>query len=319
MSVAIGLDFGDGSTKIYLNATDNSRNIALDEPSIAAVDPEGNVIAVGTESLMINGRTPGAVTVRSPIHDSIVTDFNLAAEMLDRFIERAAPHGRKRVYAAVKCGIDGESRELYRRALNDCRVSRIELIESPIAALIGSGYNDDGGALVCDIGAGSIECSYLRGGDILRTETYFGGGDEADKSIAAALRRKYGIAVDISMAREAKQGLDFTLSGTQKVEFTGIDTSTGMPKRIEITDTELLNYSAPQIKGAADSINAVLSNLPRYAGKEATVERIILVGGGALMPGLSEYIQTELGREIIVPNEPQYCVVRGLGKIISGE
>ena len=315
MRTVIGLDFGGCNTEIYVKG----KGIVLREPSVAAVDAEGNVIAVGTEALLIRGRAPGSVTIRRPIRDSVVSDFNLTAEMLDRFIETAAPGGRKKVFVAVKCGVGAENRQLIKAALADCRVSSSEFVESPNAALIGSGFSDENGVLLCDIGAGSVECSYLREGDILRTETYFGGGRDADKSICAYLRRRYGLAATKIAASNAKHKLSLLDEEPEPIMITGLDTSTGLPKKRKVSAAELLRCAAPQIKGALDCVTAVKQNLPRYAGIESTAERVILVGGGAALPGIAEYIESEAGIPVTAVETPLDCVVRGLGAMIENE
>lgn len=312
MRSIIGIDFGGCNTEIYVMG----KGIVLREPSLAAVDAEGNVIAVGTEALLIRGRAPGSVTIRRPIRDSVISDFNLTAEMLDRFIETAAPSGRKRVYVSVKCGISGENRQLIHAALSDCRVSHSEFVEAPIASLKGSGYSDEGGILLCDIGAGSVECSYMANGDILRTETYFGGGRDADKAICTYLRRRYGLSVTKIAASNAKHKLSLD-SEREPIIITGLDTSTGLPKKKAVTPSELLRCAAPQIKGALDCITAVKQNLPRYAGVEANVERVILVGGGAALPGIAGYIEAELGLPVTAADSPLDCTALGLGRIIE--
>ena len=315
MRTVIGLDFGGCNTEIYVKG----KGIVLREPSVAAVDAEGNVIAVGTEALLIRGRAPGSVTIRRPIRDSVVSDFNLTAEMLDRFIETAAPGGRKKVFVAVKCGVGAENRQLIKAALADCRVSSSEFVESPTAALIGSGFSDENGVLLCDIGAGSVECSYLREGDILRTETYFGGGRDADKSICAYLRRRYGLAATKIAASNAKHKLSLLDEDPEPIMITGLDTSTGLPKKRKVSAAELLRCAAPQIKGALDCVTAVKQNLPRYAGVESTAERVILVGGGAALPGIAGYIEPEAGIPVTAVEAPLDCVVRGLGAMIENE
>lgn len=313
MRTTIGIDFGGSSTEIYVKG----KGIVLREPSIAAVDAGGNVIAVGAEALLIRGRAPGSVTIRRPIRDSVICDFNLTAEMLDKFIETAVPRGRKKAFVSVKCGVGDKDRQMIRSALSDCRVSSCEFVEAPRAALLGSGYTDEGGVLLCDIGAGSVECSFLRDGDILRTETYFGGGRDADKAICAYLRRKYGLAVTKIAASAAKHKLDLTADSDESLVLSGLDTSTGLPKSRKVSSAEIMRCSAPQIKGALDCVTAVKENLPRYAGVESTAERVILVGGGAALPGIAEYIEAEIGIPTSAVEAPMDCVANGLGKIIE--
>lgn len=313
MKTLIGLDFGGSTTQIYVKG----KGIVLREPSIAAVDATGKVIAVGAEALLIRGRAPGSVTIRRPIRDSVICDYNLTAEMLDKFIETAVPGGRKKVFVSVKCGVGEKDRDMISSALSDCRTAGCEFVEAPRAALAGSGFSDENGVLICDIGAGSVECSFLREGDILRTETYFGGGRDADKAICAYLRRRYGLAVTKIAASDAKQRLDLTVDEPEPQVLLGLDTSTGLPKRKTVRTSELLRCAAPQIKGALDCVVAVRDNLPRYAGVESTVERVILVGGGAALPGIAGYIEAEVGIPTVAVDEPMDCIANGLGKMIG--
>ena len=323
MSILTGLDFGGYSTEICTAAD----GIILRQPSLAAVDAEGNVVAVGTEAYLTAGRAPGSVTVRRPIRDSVVGDFNLTAELLDRLLETAAPKKRKRVLAAVRCGIGAENRAMIKNALLDCRVSKVDFIDAPFAAFEGFYKGDDEklpeseGILLCDIGGGSVECAFVRGGEILRSETYFGGGSDSDNTICVYLRRRYGLAVTKQEAEAAKLRLDLTDPEQPPFVMRGLDTSTGLPKRLEIPAADILKCSAPSVKGAADCIRTVLTNLPRFAGKPTEADRILLMGGGANLPGIGDYIAAELntGVPVEVAEEPSDCVVRGLYRIISRE
>jgi len=319
MSVTVGLDFGTRSTEIYIKG----KGIVLREPTVAAVDAKGNVVAVGTEALLIRGRAPGTVTIRRPITDNEISDFNLAAETLSRFLEIAAPRARKHVYAAAKNSFGSRNREILRRALKDCRTGKVELIEAPVASLLGSGFGlraegetAHSGTILCDIGAGSIEASYIRGGVLLRSDSCIGGGESADNAIIAYLRRKYGLAVTSVTARELKHRLSL-IGEPEAMTVTGLDGSTGMPRRITISSEELLAPCAPQIEGTLEAIRTALGNLPRVGTVEATADRIVIVGGGAMLPGIAEYLADGLEREILLPENPLDCTAQGLGMMIE--
>jgi len=229
------------------------------------------------------------------------------------------------VLVAAKYAFGSENREMLRRAVADCRTGKVELIESPLASLIGSGFGiraegetASSGTILCDIGASSIEASYIRGGELMRSDSCPGGGEAADNCIIAYIRRKYGLNITGITARELKHRLDLTVMEAFPLSVSGIDGTTGLPRSIEISSEELFRPCSPQIEGAAEAIRTALSNLPRIGSVEATVDRIIVVGGGAAMPGMAEYLAEALEREILMPENPLDCTVTGLGMMIGG-
>lgn len=315
MAITLGVDFGTRNIEIC----DKERGIVLREPNVAAVDTKGNVIAVGTEALLIRGRAPGTVTIRRPIVDNNITDFNLAAEILDHCLEIAAPRTKKHILAAAKQGFGSRNRELLTRALGDCHTGKITLVESAVAAYLGCGLVPDeseretnSGTIICDVGAGSVEASYIRAGELMRTECIHGGADSADTAIIAYIRRKYSLSVTPADAREARHLLSLANLAPEPIDFAGIDGATGMPRRITVPAEELLNNCTPHIDDVINIISSILKNLPRQRGEESIADRIILVGGGALTEGIDEHLSEIFGRDITVADDPLDATARGL-------
>lgn len=318
MAVNLGMDFGARIIKIY----QKGRGIVLREPNVAAVDADGYVIAVGTDALMVRARAPGTVTIRRPIENGSIEDFNLCAELLDRFLEKVAPKTRKNVLVGVKYGFGSRNRELLYGALKDCRTGKITFVDSAVAALRGCGIYTDhdseyGGTLVCDVGASFVEVAYLRSGELLRAENNTWGGDFADREICAYIHRNYGLSVISSVARDIKHGLNLSGNSETVITLTGTDTTTGMPKKIEVTVQELIMPCKPHIDGVGALIKTALGNLPVHGTNESNVEKIVLVGGCAEMDGFGEYVANAIGCEIIMPESVSDCVISGIGEMLE--
>ena len=320
MAVYLGVDFGTRTVEIY----QKGKGIVLREPNVAAVDSRGNVIAVGSEATLIRARAPGTVTIRRPIVNGEVTDFNLTAEILDRCLEIVAPKQKKHVIAAVKYTLGANSREILTRALGDCRTGRVCLVDCAPAALLGSGVtpkesdpDDYCGSIVCDIGAGSAEASYIRAGELLRVETASPAGDGADAAIVGLAARKYGLALSIAAAREAKHKLSLFTGDVSSLTLAGLDKTTGMPKRITVNSAELLQVCTPQTESVAAALIKLLANLPHHGASRSTADKIILTGGGALLPGIGEYLSERVGREVTLAKDPLDCVANGLGIMLD--
>ncbi|MBQ8249852.1 MAG: rod shape-determining protein [Clostridia bacterium] len=315
MAVTLGVDFGTRNIEIC----QNDKGIVLREPNIAAVDTVGNVVAIGTEALLTHGRAPGTVTLRRPIIDNTITDFNLAAEILDHALETAAPRVKKHILAPTKQGFGARNRELLIRALGDCRTGKITLVDSAATAWLGCDAEPLveepdylGGTIICDIGAGSVEASYIRMGEILRTETVHGGGDSSDSAMISYIRSAYSLTVTPADVREAKHTLSLVNPEPSPIEFSGVDTATGMPRRITVPAKELLNDCTPHIDDTVNVITSMLKNLPHHGENISVADRIILVGGGALTEGMGSYISEAIGREVIVADDPLDATARGL-------
>ncbi|MCL4404256.1 rod shape-determining protein, partial [Patescibacteria group bacterium] len=80
----LGIDLGTDTTQIYLKGT----GIILNEPSIVAFNNRTNrVVAVGNEAKRMLSRTPAHVTALRPMTGGVIGDFDMAKEMIERFLK----------------------------------------------------------------------------------------------------------------------------------------------------------------------------------------------------------------------------------------
>ncbi len=318
MAVKLGIDFGSRTIKIC----SESRGIILREPNIAAVDTKGNVVAVGTQALLLQGRAPGTVTLRRPIENNNITDFALCAEILDNCLEAAAPSSKKNIVAATKYSFGSCNRKLLLDALNDCHTGKISLYDSALAAAIGSGIDctdsdRHSGTIISDMGAGSTESAYIRGGELIRAETEFAGTDSIDLDIVAYIRRTYSIAISQKEARRSRLCPTIDNASNILYEFLGADGTTGMPKRISLPNEAIDSIVENYLYKTAQNISTLYKNLPRFREESSRVDRIILTGGGALIKNAKDFISNVLECEILMPEAPDDCIINGLYTLIT--
>ena len=80
----IGIDLGTHTTQIYLE----KKGIVVNEPSIVAFNNRTNrIVAHGTEAKKMLSRTPAHITALRPIVNGIIADFDMAKEMIERFLK----------------------------------------------------------------------------------------------------------------------------------------------------------------------------------------------------------------------------------------
>ena len=84
-SSSIGIDLGTANTLVYVRGG----GIVINEPSVVAINQKtGQVVAIGNEAKRMLGRTPGHISAVRPLIDGVISDFEVAQEMLSYFIRR---------------------------------------------------------------------------------------------------------------------------------------------------------------------------------------------------------------------------------------
>ena len=81
----IGMDLGTANTLVFMKG----KGIILREPSVVAVDTrKDEVLYVGQEAKEVIGKTPGSIVAMRPLKDGVIADFDITANMMQRFIKK---------------------------------------------------------------------------------------------------------------------------------------------------------------------------------------------------------------------------------------
>jgi len=98
----LAIDLGTANTLVYVRG----KGILINEPSVVAVNTKtGRVVAVGKEAREMIGRTPSHIKAIRPLQDGVISDFEVAEEMLAYFIEKVQGDGRRLFGPRVVIGI----------------------------------------------------------------------------------------------------------------------------------------------------------------------------------------------------------------------
>ena len=90
-----------------------------------------------------------------------------------------------------------------------------------------------------------------------------------------------------------------------------------MPKTINISEKEVYEAIIPQVNKLVKEIKKVLeSSLPELAS-DISDNGITLTGGGALLKGIQEFLESEIKININKADSPLTCVADGCGVLIS--
>ena len=171
----LAIDLGTANTLVYVKG----RGVVLSEPSVVAIaESRGKkqVIAVGNEAKQMLGKTPGQIQAIRPLREGVIADFDVAEEMIRRFIAKALERrgfARPLIVICVPSGSTAVERRAIQEAAENSHARRVFLIEEPMAAAIGAGLpvHEASGSMVVDIGGGTTEVAVMSLGGIVQIRT----------------------------------------------------------------------------------------------------------------------------------------------------
>jgi rod shape-determining protein MreB len=322
VSDSMAIDMGSASTIIAVRG----RGVVVDEPSVVAINKvSGEIIAVGNEAHKMQGREARDVAVIAPLIDGVVADFESTRSMLDHFVKRARSgfsHFSRRAIMSVLSEVTQVEQRALLSAAEEARISRVYMIEEGQAAAIGAGVpiNDEHASAVVDIGGGTTNVAAIVSGSIIASRAERIGSSDIDTAIMDRLRRHRGLTIGIPSAERIKLELSSAIEPrdpNSKINVRGRDVQTGSPGAVDITAGEVYAVTLPIIRRISEEVRSMLTELAPEVAGDVYDRGVILTGGGALLDGLPQYLQKELGLAVRVADEPRYAIVRGLSQLFE--
>ena len=324
LSADLGIDLGTANTLVYVKG----RGIVLDEPSVVAVGSargRKQILAVGEEARQMLGRTPGNIQAIRPLRDGVIADFDLAEEMIKRFIRKAHRRGlgTPQIIVCVPSGATAVERRAIREAAESAGARRVFLIEEPIAAAIGAGLpvTEATASLVVDIGGGTTEVAVLSLGGIVYSRSVRVGGDKMDEVVAADIRRRHNVLIGETTAEWIKREIGSAcLPGRgdgRVVRVMGRDLAYGVPKEIAVTEREVARSLAEPVAAIVGAVRAALEHTAPELAADIVDRGIVLTGGGALLANLDHVLRHASGLPVTIADRPLACVALGTGRALD--
>lgn len=322
LSHDIGIDLGTANTLVYVRG----RGIVVNEPSVVAVNQKtGQVVAVGADAKAMLGRTPPHILAVRPLVDGVISDFEVTEEMIAYLLERATEGNRKalgpRVVVGVPSGITNVEIRAVRDATRNAGAGEVHIVEEPMAAAIGMRLpvHEPVGSMVIDIGGGTSDIAVIALGGVVRSKNLRVAGDKFNQDIISYVRNQFKILIGEKTAEAVKHEIGSVLPGPNTLEASvkGRDLVTGLPREVILTDTDMRDALSQSIETLINATREVLEITPPEILSDIIERGIFLSGGGALVKGLSELIEEELGIPVHTALEPLTAVARGTGIILE--
>ncbi|MCX8083480.1 MAG: rod shape-determining protein [Calditerrivibrio sp.] len=317
----LAIDLGTANTLIYVKG----KGIVCSEPSVVAINIDTKeILAVGSEAKSMLGRTPANIVAIRPMKDGVISNFEVTEKMVRYFITKVnnkRSFVRPRVIVAVPSG----ATQVEKRAVKDSAIQagarEVYIIEEPMAAAIGAGLpiQEPSGNMIVDIGGGTTEVAVISLSGIVYANSVRVGGDEMDEAIVNYIKRNYNLLIGTSTAEKIKMeiGSAYRLDVEMSIEIKGRDLLNGIPKTVEITDSEVREALSEAVSKIVDAVKNALEKTPPELSADIVDRGIVLSGGGALLKGLDKKLMEETGLPIIVADDPLKAVAYGAGKVLD--
>ncbi len=317
----IGVDLGTANSLVYLAG----RGIVISEPSVTAINSKtGQILAVGDEAKKMIGRTPAHISVIRPLVNGVISDFEMAQEMLRYFFRKTSGPNRGFFnYNQAVIGVPSNLTEVERKSVEDVLLgagaNKAFILEEPLAAAIGARMpiDEPTSNMIIDIGGGTTEIAVISMGGVVVAKSMKIAGDKLNDDIIRFVRDEFRLAIGEPTAEELKTVIGSALTLDQKIELPirGRDMATGLPKEILIKDFQVRAAITRSLRLIIDSIREVIELTPPELVGDILKRGIYLCGGGSLLKSLDKLIERELMVTTMVVDDPLTCVVRGTGTV----
>jgi len=312
----LAVDLGTSRTRIHSRGA----GVVLDEPSVVALRGP-DVVAVGQAAKEMTGRAPAEIEVVRPVQHAVIRHYDAAERMLRFFVQNA--HGRSllsrpRLVVNTPSHLTGVEQRAVRDAAYAAGARGVFLVPTAIAAAIGAQVpiHENRGHFILSMGAGSTDVAAIALGGIVAGESLRLGGDDFDQAIIDYLVEHFDIRVGRVSAEEIKIALGSAVpvDGLPALPVRGQDTRTGLPKEIELSAMHVRKALQRPLEELMSSVRRVLDAIGAEVAGDLVRSGLVATGGAAMLRGLSERLEHDLGVPVRLAPEPDLSVVDGAGR-----
>jgi rod shape-determining protein MreB and related proteins len=317
LSKKVAIDLGTANCLVYLVG----EGVVIEEPTVVAVSlSDGRVLAVGKKAQEMLGRTPGNIKASRPMRDGVVADYAVTRAMLTHFLrESGALKGfiKPEVMICVPAGVTQVERRAVLAATMAAGARKAYLIEEPLAAAVGAGVPiaEASGNLIMDMGGGASEAAVISLGGVVAFKSVRVAGNKIDDAITKYVRRKHNLVIGEQTAEKVKKKLGAAINPKkqEKMDVTGRDSVTGLPRQVEIFAIEVCEAIREPLNKIVGMVKAVMEEVPPELSSDIIDKGVVMSGGTACLKNFDKFITQETGVPAFVAEDPLRCVVKGVG------
>ena len=283
--------------------------------------PQFRLQAVGSDVTLALGSEENGVRLVHPINRGRIADVEALELVLRKLVAQAEINPVRKALFGLRMTwltalhLEERERMRYEDLLKDFGFNRIHQLDAPVAAARGAGLDtgQSRGQMLVDIGGGQTTAVVFTLGSIAAWHWSPTGGRDLDESIAAHVLRRYRMRLHPNIAEDIKLALGsvYPRARPETLDISGADTVTGVEKKVTLDDNELRDVLIDGCEPLVMAIHQSFDGIPPELAADILQGEIMLVGGGALLSGLPEFLAERTGLHFRVAEDPINAAIRG--------
>ena len=308
--IIVNIDVAAGAIKKALEQAEEKSGIRIDRVNVGLpanllqIEPTQGMIPVTTDSqeitdLDVENVVKSALT-KSMTPEREVISFIPEEFVVDGFQGIKDPRGMMGIRLEMRGMLYTGPRTILhnlRKTVERAGVQVENIVISPLAltrSVLNEGEREFG-ATEIDLGGGQTTVAVMRNQELQYTNIYQEGGDYITKDISKVLTTSQSIAENLKF----NYGIAYPQDASEKEKFTVEVIGESTP--VEVTERYLSEVVSARLRQIFDRVR---QDLERTRALDLP-GGVVLVGGGAILPGIAELAQEVLGAntKLFVPNQ----------------
>lgn len=327
----MSVDLGTTNTLVFAK----NAGVVVNQASLLALRSRGNsfqgcsVLRAGSSVSALVGRTGPQISVEAPLAAGVIRDTELAKLLLHTLIDVHLPwfrqihlpYSSRGILISAPRSVTDYERLSFEDAARSLGFANIGLVDEPVSAALGSGIPlfAPQGQMLVDLGSGITEAIIMSSGMVIESGSVRKGGNDLDGDIVAYLEREYKFQIALGSAKDIKEryGKVGNAIGHFEIPIYGKCLQTNLPRK-RVISTGGLSFC---INNYVDRIERLIIEVLEKSDPELVSDvvdaGVWLSGGGALIPGLCDELQSRLKFRVQRVNDPLGAVIAGSGMIVN--
>ena len=322
MQWEIGIDMGTAGVRM---AQRENGVLYAQSARLAYYVQEKQPFAWGDQAQQLSGRTPPAIELRAPMMGGVLEDVQAARFWLQQLSQQAATAHRNRrgtMLLSYTAGSRAAHEETLMRTALESGALEVGLVRSDVAGAIGAEMDvmAPRASFVLEIGAGHMTASIITLGRIAASGAIPYGFDRINEQLKRSLVAEKGFAVGDATAEAVKRSLGAAKGARYaagvSMKAAGFDLRRRSARVETLHPIDVCRVIDPVIAELVFMLRGMVSQIPEELAADLIDAGLVVIGGGAQLPGLDRVLGEALEVPCRIAELPDTAVVRGLYEIL---